>query len=112
MSRLKLGIPKGSLEQATLDLFARAGWKITINARSYVPSIDDTEIECLMVRAQEMARYVETGSTGRWNHRARLGGGDRRDCRRTGRVGLRQATACACPLGAGRAGRLADPRGS
>jgi len=62
MSRLKLGIPKGSLEQATLDLFARAGWKITINARSYVPSIDDTEIECLMVRAQEMARYVETGA--------------------------------------------------
>src|SRR5262244_3083747 len=62
MSRLKLGIPKGSLQEATLDLFARAGWKITIGSRSYVPSIDDTEIECLMVRAQEMARYVETGA--------------------------------------------------
>src|SRR5499433_1820735 len=62
MSRLKLGIPKGSLQEATLDLFARAGWKITIGSRSYVPSIDDTEIDCLMVRAQEMARYVETGA--------------------------------------------------
>jgi ATP phosphoribosyltransferase len=62
MSRLKLGIPKGSLQEATLELFARAGWKITIGARSYVPTIDDTEIECLMVRAQEMARYVETGA--------------------------------------------------
>src|ERR1700693_4444961 len=62
MNRLKLGIPKGSLQDATLDLFARAGWKITVNSRSYVPSIDDTEIECLLVRAQEMARYVETGA--------------------------------------------------
>src|SRR3984893_7886596 len=62
MSRLKLGIPKGSLQDATLDLFSRAGWKITVGSRSYVPSIDDEEIECLMVRAQEMARYVETGA--------------------------------------------------
>jgi ATP phosphoribosyltransferase len=62
MSCLKLGIPKGSLQDATLELFARAGWKITISSRSYVPTIDDTEIECLMVRAQEMARYVETGA--------------------------------------------------
>jgi ATP phosphoribosyltransferase len=62
MTRLKLGIPKGSLQEATLDLFARAGWKITLDSRSYFPSIDDTEIECLMVRAQEMARYVETGA--------------------------------------------------
>ena len=62
MSLLKLGIPKGSLQEATLDLFARAGWKITLSARSYVPTIDDPEIECLMVRAQEMARYVETGT--------------------------------------------------
>src|SRR5438477_9163383 len=62
MSRLKLGIPKGSLQDATLDLFSRAGWKITLGSRSYVPSIDDTEIECLMVRAQEMARYVESGA--------------------------------------------------
>jgi len=62
MSLLKLGIPKGSLQDATLDLFARAGWKITLSARSYVPTIDDPEIECLMVRAQEMARYVESGT--------------------------------------------------
>ena len=62
MNRLRLGIPKGSLQDATLDLFARAGWKIVVNSRSYVPSIDDPEIECLLVRAQEMARYVETGA--------------------------------------------------
>jgi ATP phosphoribosyltransferase len=62
MNQLKLGIPKGSLQDATIDLFARAGWRITLSTRSYVPSIDDLEIECLMVRAQEMARYVETGA--------------------------------------------------
>jgi ATP phosphoribosyltransferase len=60
--KLKLGIPKGSLQDATIDLFARAGWKISLGSRSYVPSIDDTEIECLLVRAQEMARYVESGA--------------------------------------------------
>src|ERR1700730_6599767 len=62
MSRLKLGIPKGSLQDATIELFARAGWRITLSSRSYVPTIDDPEIECLMVRAQEMARYVESGA--------------------------------------------------
>jgi ATP phosphoribosyltransferase len=62
MNCLKLGIPKGSLQQATLELFLRAGWRITIGSRSYVPTIDDPEIECLLVRAQEMARYVETGA--------------------------------------------------
>lgn len=62
MNRLKLGIPKGSLQEATLELFARAGWKIALSSRSYVPSIDDEEIECLIVRAQEMARYVESGA--------------------------------------------------
>jgi len=62
VSPLKLGIPKGSLQDATVDLFARAGWKIVVSSRSYVPSIDDPEIECLLVRAQEMARYVETGA--------------------------------------------------
>src|SRR2546429_4958589 len=60
--RLKLGIPKGSLQDATLDLFSRAGWKITLGSRSYVPSIDDPEIECLLGRAQEMARYVQSGA--------------------------------------------------
>ena len=62
MGLLKLGIPKGSLQEATLDLFTRAGWKITLGSRCYVPSVDDPEIECLMVRAQEMARYVESGT--------------------------------------------------
>lgn len=62
MSRLRLGIPKGSLQEATLDLFSRAGWKISAGTRSYIPAIDDPEIECLLVRAQEMARYVETGA--------------------------------------------------
>ena len=60
--RLKLGIPKGSLQDATIDLFSRAGWKITLGSRSYVPAIDDGEIECLLVRAQEMARYVQSGA--------------------------------------------------
>jgi ATP phosphoribosyltransferase len=59
---MKLGIPKGSLQDATIDLFSRAGWKIGVSSRSYVPTIDDAEIECLLVRAQEMARYVETGA--------------------------------------------------
>ncbi len=59
---LRLGLPKGSLQDATLQLFARAGWRITVNSRSYFPSIDDPEIECLMVRAQEMPRYVQTGA--------------------------------------------------
>lgn len=58
---LKLGIPKGSLESATIDLFRRAGYNITTTSRSYFPRIDDPEIECLLIRAQEMARYVENG---------------------------------------------------
>jgi len=58
---LKLGIPKGSLENATIELFRRAGYAITTSTRSYFPSIDDPEIECMLIRAQEMARYVEDG---------------------------------------------------
>jgi ATP phosphoribosyltransferase len=58
---LKLGIPKGSLQDATVELFRKAGFKITISSRSYYPSIDDPQIECLLLRAQEMARYVEQG---------------------------------------------------
>ena len=61
MPALKLGIPKGSLQDSTVELFARAGWRISINSRSYYPTIDDPEIECMLVRAQEMARYVEHG---------------------------------------------------
>ncbi len=59
--KLKLGIPKGSLENATIDLFRRAGFVITTSSRSYFPGIDDPEIECMLIRAQEMARYVEDG---------------------------------------------------
>ena len=59
--KLKLGVPKGSLENATIDLFRRAGFNITTSSRSYFPSIDDPEIECMLIRAQEMARYVEDG---------------------------------------------------
>jgi ATP phosphoribosyltransferase len=59
--KLKLGIPKGSLENATVELFRRAGFQITTSSRSYFPTIDDPEIECMLIRAQEMARYVEDG---------------------------------------------------
>ena len=58
---LKLGIPKGSLEEATVNLFGKAGYAIKIKSRSYFPSIDDDEIECMLIRAQEIARYVENG---------------------------------------------------
>ena len=62
MSRvLKLGIPAGSLQEATRDLFERAGYAISFTSRSYYPAIDDDEIDCMMIRAQEMARYVEQG---------------------------------------------------
>ena len=59
--KLRLGIPKGSLEHATVDLFRRAGYNITTTSRSYFPAVDDPEIECMLIRAQEMARYVEDG---------------------------------------------------
>jgi ATP phosphoribosyltransferase len=58
---LKLGIPKGSLQDATVQLFARAGFNIYVNPRSYFPAIDDPDIECMLIRAQEMARYVADG---------------------------------------------------
>ena len=61
MSKLTLGIPKGSLEVTTSEMFAKAGYNIKINSRSYFPTIDDPEIECMLIRAQEMSRYVEEG---------------------------------------------------
>jgi ATP phosphoribosyltransferase len=61
MNVLQFGIPKGSLEAATIALFARSGWKIGVNPRSYFPTVDDPGLRCLLVRAQEMARYVEGG---------------------------------------------------
>lgn len=62
MNKLKFGIPKGSLENATVKLFEKSGWKININGRSYFPDINDPEIECAICRAQEMSRYVENGT--------------------------------------------------
>ncbi|MEA3280079.1 MAG: ATP phosphoribosyltransferase [Thermodesulfobacteriota bacterium] len=61
-SKLKLGIPKGSLQNATIELFKRSGWKINVNGRSYFPEINDDSIECAICRAQEMSRYVESGT--------------------------------------------------
>jgi ATP phosphoribosyltransferase len=59
--KLRLGLPKGSLENATFELFRKAGFNIATSSRSYFPSIDDPEIDCMLIRAQEMARYVEDG---------------------------------------------------
>jgi ATP phosphoribosyltransferase len=78
--KLKLGIPKGSLQDATIQLFARAGFTVYVSSRSYFPSIDDPEIECMLIRAQEMARYVcdgvlDAGLTGQdWIAEHKLGG--------------------------------------
>ena len=78
--KLKLGIPKGSLQEATIQLFARAGFNIYVSTRSYFPGIDDPEIECMLIRAQEMARYVcdgvlDAGLTGQdWIAEHKLGG--------------------------------------
>ena len=85
MNKLRFGIPKGSLQEATIQLFARAGYTVQLRARSYFPAIDDPEIECMLIRAQEMARYVadgvlDAGLTGQdWiaEHHAATG-----DCRR------------------------------
>jgi ATP phosphoribosyltransferase len=62
VNKLKLGIPKGSLERATLELFEKSGWQIRTHTRNYFPSIDDDEVTCALVRAQEMPRYVEDGT--------------------------------------------------
>ncbi len=62
MNVLQLGLPKGSLEAATIELFRRSGWKVSVDARSYFPAVDDPGLRCLLVRAQEMARYVDSGT--------------------------------------------------
>jgi len=62
MDLLRLGIPKGSLEQTTIDLFRKSGWRISAGGRSYFPSVDDSSLRCNLIRAQEMARYVAGGS--------------------------------------------------
>ena len=67
--KLKLGIPKGSLQDATIHLFARAGFNLYVSTRSYFPSIDDPEIECMLIRAQEMARCLRRRIGRRAHHR-------------------------------------------
>ncbi len=62
MTVLKLGIPKGSLQETTIELLRKSGWRVATSSRSYFPSIDDPEISCSLVRAQEMSRYIELGS--------------------------------------------------
>ena len=62
MKKMKVGIPKGSLEKATIDLFKKSGWKISISSRNYFPDIDDETLSCTLIRAQEMSRYVEDGT--------------------------------------------------
>jgi ATP phosphoribosyltransferase len=62
MNKLKFGIPKGSLEKATITLFEKSGWKVSINGRSYFPDVNDETLECTLCRAQEMSRYVENGT--------------------------------------------------
>jgi ATP phosphoribosyltransferase len=61
MNTLKLGLPKGSLQNSTIELFDKAGYRISVSSRSYFPSVDDDELECMLIRPQEMARYVELG---------------------------------------------------
>ena len=96
--KMRLGIPKGSLQEATLQLFAQAGLQIHVNSRSYFASTGDAEIECMLIRAQEMARYVEHGAldaglTGlRLGGRKRVGSGDGL---RTWFTPSRAATRCA-----------------
>ena len=108
---LKLGLPAGSLQEATAELFRKAGYKITFPSRSYYPAIDDPEIHCTLIRAQEMARYVQDGSldcglTGYdW-----IVENDARRGDRAGRAGLQQGQPPAGAVGAGGAERLARSR--
>ena len=78
--RLRLGLPKGSLQATTEKLFKLAGFDLRIRERSYYPDIDDPEIECVLIRAQEMARYVQQGVLDARHHRASTG------CSRTARA--------------------------
>ena len=112
MSILKLGLPKGSLQDSTVQLFARAGFTIYVSSRSYFPSIDDPEIECMLIRAQEMARYVadgvlDCGLTGQdWIAEHQSGLADAGAARERRRSHLLEAELRQGALGAGGAGRL------
>ena len=108
-------MPKGSLQDATVQLFARAGFNIYVSSRSYYPAIDDPEIECLLIRAQEMARYVadgvlDAGLTGQdWIAEHAAGAPNGAGGRAGRRSGLREAELRPRPLGAGRARGFAVP---
>ena len=113
---VKLGLPKGSLQDATIQLFARAGFNIYASERSYFPAIDDPEIECMLIRAQEMARYVsdgvlDAGLTGQdWIAEHAAGSGARR--RVTRRSGVRETELRQSALGSGGAGGFAVQDGA
>ena len=104
---LNLGIPSGSLQNACAELFEQAGYRISFPNRSYYPEIDDPEIDCLLVRAQEMARYVEQGVLDAGHHGPRLGTGDGSGCGGTRGVRVLQGQSPPEPLGALRPERLA-----
>src|SRR5829696_70143 len=118
MPTLKLGLPKGSLQDATIQLFARAGFTIYVSSRSYFPTVDDPEIECMLIRAQEMARYVADGvlDCGLTGQDRRAPERPRDPCvTRAGRGSdLLEAELRKSPMGARGAGRLAlqDAAGS
>ncbi len=117
MSTLKLGIPKGSLQDATVALFKRAGFDIHVSSRSYFPSIDDPEIECMLIRAQEMARYVsdgvlDAGLTGMdWIEEHAIGHPDETRLVPVCDLGLLEAELRQGEVGAGGARRLAGDLG-
>ena len=111
--KLRLGIPKGSLQDATIQLFQRAGYILRVDSRSYFPSIDDPEIECMLIRAQEMARYVadgvlDAGLTGQdWIAEHEIGHPETDAARAHLRPDLLEAEFRQGALGARRAGGLA-----
>ena len=111
--KLRLGIPKGSLQEATLALLARAGLQVYVSPRSYFAGTNDPEIECMLIRAQEMARYVEHGALDAGMTGLRLGHGERTGSGHRRRPHLCQAKPRQGALGAGGAGRFAgeDARG-
>ena len=106
--KLKLGLPKGSLQESTFKLFGKAGYRVQVSSRSYYPTIDDPDIDCTLVRAQEMARYVDNGIFDVGLDRQGLDPGAER--RRGGgcRTAVCQGRAEPGPLGRGRARGLAD----
>ena len=116
MPTLKLGLPKGSLQDSTVQLFARAGFTIYVSSRSYFPTIDDPEIECMLIRAQEMARYVadgvlDCGLTGQdWIAEHQSGTGEPGVARADRRPDLFETELRQSALGAGGARRLAASR--